>query len=419
MKSVMPRPALLAHQLSPVRSDPRGRQARAVAPGAWLASHDDGTASRDAAADADARPAHAAGAPRTTHEVVIPGLVDPSGVVIRERALRAPGRGEVVIAMEATGVSYAEVQMLRGRYPGQPAFPFVPGYDVVGRVQALGAGVDPALAGKRVATLTGFGAWAEHLVCRAEQLVVVPDELDPAEVDTLIVNGVTAFKMLHRVARVQAGQTVVVLGAGGGVGTLLVQLARLAGVEVIGTCKPAQRAAVEALGARAVDYTRGRVAEDVRALAPGGVDAVFDHVGGASIRTSHALLRRGGFLVCYGNTSSVDKTSSPWWAVLGFLAHKARWSVQPGGRRMTFFDVWGRGSFGADRMFRPRRFWRELREDLAHLIGLLAAGKLQAHVARRVPLRDAGAALAAHKAGGFVGKIVLQGDAERASFDRR
>ena len=184
----------------------------------------------------------------------------------------------MLIAMEATGVSYAEIAMLRGRYPGQPAFPFVPGYDVVGRVIAVGAAVKGALVGKRVATITHTGAWAELVVRPEHELVIVPDDLDPAEVDTLIVNGVTAYKMLHRVARVRAGQTIVVLGAGGGVGTMLVQLARLAGVNVIGTCKPAQRGAVEALGARVVDYTRGQVLEDVRALAPDGVDAVLDHV---------------------------------------------------------------------------------------------------------------------------------------------
>jgi len=369
----------------------------------------------------DDSPPHAAGpaapaAPPRTTELVIPGLIEPAGMQLRERDLRAPAAGEVLVAMEATGVSYAEVQMLRGRYPGQPAFPFVPGYDVVGRVVAIGPDVDRALAGKRVATMTGFGAWSELIVLRADELVIVPEALDPAEVDTLIVNGVTAYKMLHRVARVRSGQTIVVLGAGGGVGTLLVQLARLAGVDVIGTCRPAQRAAVEALGARVIDYTRGRVLEEVRALAPAGVDAVFDHVGGAaSLRGSYALLRPGGYLVCYGNASRAKTDGSPWWGVLEFLALKALWSVRPGGRKTTFFDVWGRGTLGADHLLRPRRFWREFRDDLGKLLELLAEGRLKPEVARRFPLREAAAALAAHQAGGFTGKIVLQGGAAATS----
>ena len=350
--------------------------------------------------------------PTQVFEVVIPGLVEPEGVQIRERSLRLPGAGEVLVAVEATGVSYAEVQMLRGQYPGQPAFPFVPGYDVVGRVLDVGPGVDPALLGKRVATMTGFGAWTEMVVLRVEQLVVVPDALDAAEVDALIVNGVTAYKMLHRVARVRSGQTIVVLGAGGGVGSLLVQLARLAGAEVIGTCRPAQRAEVEALGARVVDFTRGRVLEEVRALAPSGVDAVFDHVGGsASLRSSFAMLRPSGILVGYGNASFAKTSQSPWRGLLEFIGWKLFYSFR---RRATFFDVWGRGTLGADHMFRPRRFWREFGEDLGQLVQLLAARQLKPAVARRIPLREAPSALAAHVAGGFVGKIVLEGSIARS-----
>jgi NADPH2:quinone reductase len=258
-----------------------------------------------------------------------------------------------------------------------------------------------------VATVTETGSWAEHVVRPAHELVIVPEELDPAEVDTLVVNGVTAYKMVHHVARVRAGQTVVVLGAGGGVGTMLVQLARLAGAEVIGTCKPAQRAAVEALGARAVDYTEGHVLEAVRALAPAGVDAVFDHVGGPSLESSFAMLRPKGFLVCYGNTSIAHGTTSPWWAFLDFLVHKLQWSFRSGGRRTPFFDLWGRGTLGDDRLLRPRRFWRTFHEDLGELMAMLADGRLQAHVARRIPLRQAAEALAAHRAGGITGKLVL------------
>jgi NADPH:quinone reductase-like Zn-dependent oxidoreductase len=344
-----------------------------------------------------------------TRALVIPGLVSPEGIEVHERELPSLRRGEVLVAMEAAGVSYAEVQMLRGRYPGQPAFPFVPGYDLVGRVSAVGEGVDASLLGRRVATITETGAWAEHVVRRASELLVVSDALDSAEVDTLIVNGTTAYKMLHRVARVRAGQTVVVLGAGGGVGTMLVQLARLAGANVIGTCKPSQRAAVEALGARVVDYTRGRVLEDVVALAPDGVDAVFDHVGGEeSLRSSYAMLRPKGILVGYGNASAAKSTHPVWWAFLAFFVWKALWSFRPGGRAMTFFDLWGRGSFGADRMFRPGRFWREFREDLGTLLALLGEGKLTSTVARRVLLKDAAAALAEHQRGAIIGKIVLQ-----------
>jgi NADPH:quinone reductase-like Zn-dependent oxidoreductase len=157
------------------------------------------------------------------------------------------------------------------------------------------------------------------------------------------------------------------------------------------------------------EYTSDRVFEYIRALAPNGVDVVFDHVGGASLRSSYDMLRPGGLLLSYGNTSASKGTGSVWWPFLSFFGLKALWSFRPGRRRMTFFDVWGRGSFGADHMFRPRRFWREFREDLGQLVELLRRGQIKPHVARRVSLLRAAEAIAEHQRGGVTGKIVLQG----------
>lgn len=136
------------------------------------------------------------------------------------------GAGQALVRVEATAVSFAESAMRRGRYFGQPAFPFVPGYDLVGVVEAVGPDVDRALIGKRFAALTKTGAWATAVLLPAADLVAVPDGVSAEEAETLTVNGLTAYQMLHHVAKVQAGQTVLVLGVGGGVGTLLAQLAR-------------------------------------------------------------------------------------------------------------------------------------------------------------------------------------------------
>lgn len=159
-------------------------------------------------------------------EVVLPGKVEPEGLRIRHGAVPAAGPGQVVIRMEATGVSFAEQQMRRGRYYDQPAFPFVPGYDLVGTVLTTGEGVEPDLAGTRVAALVKVGGWASHVVVDAADVVPVPDGIGAAEAETLVVNGITAWQMLHRKARVRAGHTVVVHGANGGVGSVLVQLAQ-------------------------------------------------------------------------------------------------------------------------------------------------------------------------------------------------
>ncbi|MFC8046687.1 alcohol dehydrogenase catalytic domain-containing protein [Nocardia sp. NPDC057353] len=212
-----------------------------------------------------------------TIEIVLPGKVEPEGLRVERRELPPPGPGQAMVRVLATGVSFAEQQMRRGKYFDQPPFPFVPGYDLVGEVVAGGAGVDPALTGRRVAALTKVGGWRSHVLLDAADLIPVPDNLDPAEAETLVVNGITAWQMLHRTARTTAGATILVHGANGGVGSVLVQLARAAGIAVIGTASARNADAVRALGAEWVDYT-GDVPARVRELAPNGVAAVFDHV---------------------------------------------------------------------------------------------------------------------------------------------
>lgn len=171
-------------------------------------------------------------------EIVLPGVVEPDGLRLQTSPVPAPGAGQVVIRMEATGVSFAEQQMRRGRYYDQPPFPFVPGYDLVGTVAAVGFGADTGLLGQRVAALTKVGGWASHVVVDAADAVPVPAGLDPAAAETVVVNGITAWQMLHRKAQVKSGQTILVHGANGGVGSTLAQLGRLAGVRVIGTAAP-------------------------------------------------------------------------------------------------------------------------------------------------------------------------------------
>lgn len=225
-----------------------------------------------------------------TTEIVLPGKVEPRGLVVHTRELPAPAEGQVVLRMDATGVSFAEQQMRRGKYYDQPAFPFVPGYDVVGTVTAAGPGVDPALTGRRFAAVTKTGAWAGHLLLDAADLVAVPDDVDAAAAETVLVNGITAWQMLHRKAKVRSGGTVVVLGANGGVGSTLVQLARHAGITVIGTAAPRHHATLRELGAIPVDYRDPEMYRRIAEIAPGGVDAVFDHVGGAGLVESWRLL---------------------------------------------------------------------------------------------------------------------------------
>ena len=166
-----------------------------------------------------------------TVEIELPGIGEPEALVSRRRVVAPPGPGQVLVRMEATGVSYAEQQMRLGKYYDQPPFPFVPGYDLVGVVERLGPGATAGLReGQRVAAVTKTGAWAERIVLDAGDVVPVPAGIDAVVAETAIVNGITAWRMLHRIARPPAGSRVVVLGAAGGVGSVLVQLARAAGL---------------------------------------------------------------------------------------------------------------------------------------------------------------------------------------------
>jgi len=337
--------------------------------------------------------------PTTVTEIALPGLVEPAGLRVQTRPAAAPASGDVVLQMEATGVSFAEQQMRRGKYYDQPPFPFVLGYDVVGTVTAVGAGVDATLVGRRFAAVTKTGSWASQVHVAASDLLPVPATADPAEVETLVVNGITAWQMLHDVARVRPGQTIVVLGANGGVGSILVQLARHAGVTVIGTASPAHHDLVRGLGATPVDYRDPDLYARIRQLAPDGVDAVFDHVGGDALVQSWRLLRRGGTLVSYGTAATKDADGSSRLPVLKLFARLAVWNTLPNTKGAHFYNFWAgrrRASFGEQK-----------RAAFAAVLELLADGHLTPQVAARLPLTEAAAALQLAESRTVAGKVIL------------
>lgn len=333
-------------------------------------------------------------------EVVMPHLIEPDGLLIQDRDLPAPAAGQALVRVEATGVSFAEQQMRRGKYFDQPPFPFVPGYDFVGTIEATGEGVDPAMVGNRVAAVVKTGAWATHVLIDAAHLVAVPEGIDPADAETLIVNGITAWQMLHTIAKVQRGQTIVVLGANGGVGSTLVQLAANDGITVIGTAAPRHHDHVRSLGATPVDYRAPDLPARLRSLAPDGVDAVFDHVGGSGIKDSWRLVRRGGTLVSYGSAATKDDVGARQLPVLALVGRVLLWNLLPNGRRARFYNFW------AGRR-RPARFYRRLSDDLTQVLERLGAGALTPQVAARLPLVEAARALELAESHTLVGKVVL------------
>jgi synaptic vesicle membrane protein VAT-1 len=334
-------------------------------------------------------------------EVVLPGKVEPEGLQVRHGEVPVAGPGQVLVRMEATGVSFAEQQMRRGRYYDQPPFPFVPGYDLVGTVLAVGAGVEPGLAGTRVAALVKVGGWASHVLVDAADVVEVPAGIGAAEAETLVVNGITAWQMLYRRARVRPGETVLVHGANGGVGSVLVQLALAAGVRVIGTASARHHEALREQGVLPVDHRDEHLAARVRELAPDGVDAVFDHVGGRGIADSWRLLAPGGTLVSYGSASTRDDTGSKQWPVVKLIGRTWLWNTLPNGRRAGFFNVW------AGRALSKNRFRARLRTDLTQVFAAYRRGEVTARIAAQLPLARAAEAMRLAESCTVAGKVVL------------
>ncbi|HEY7201911.1 MAG TPA: zinc-binding dehydrogenase [Candidatus Dormibacteraeota bacterium] len=213
------------------------------------------------------------------------------------------GPGQALVDVRIANVTFVETQVRAGRPPHPsmaPALPVVPGNGVGGTVAAVGSGVDPGLVGARVISTTGgSGGYAERAAVDAGGLVAVPDGLGLAEAVTLLADGRTAMALV-RAAAVQPGETVLVEAAGGGVGSLLVQLAAAAGARVVAAAgAPGKLDLARELGAAAaVDYTRPGWPDEA-----GAADVAFDGVGGAVGRAAFELLRPGGRLLVFGLAS--------------------------------------------------------------------------------------------------------------------
>src|SRR5574341_2162695 len=195
--------------------------------------------------------------------------------------------------------------MREGIHIETPRLPFTPGWDLVGVVDRLGQGVSGIEPGQVVAAMPISGAYAQFVCLPPRELVPVPSGLDAAEAVSLVLNYITAYQMLHRSAKVRRGQRVLIHGAAGGVGSALLQLGRLAGLEMYGTCASRGASAVSDLGGISIDYQQLDFVKEIHRLTGEGVDVVFDGIGGSHLWRSRTAVRPGGRVVAYGLTSSL------------------------------------------------------------------------------------------------------------------
>jgi NADPH:quinone reductase-like Zn-dependent oxidoreductase len=333
--------------------------------------------------------------------VVITRHGPPEVLEPQEAADPIPGDGDIRIAVRAAGVNFADVLARLGLYPDAPKPPVVVGYEVSGVIDAVGAGVTTHREGDRVVALTRFGGYADRVVVQAAFAFPVPAGLDDVSAAALPVNYLTALLALYRLANVMAEETVLIHGAGGGVGIAATQLARLRGAAIIGTASATKHDAIRQQGVgHALDYRTGNVTAEVRRLTDGrGVDVVLDPIGGRSFAESYQLLAPLGRLVMYGASRSASGERRSVWRTVSTLMRMPRF------KPLSLMNR-NRGVFGLN----LGHLWderRQLADAMTLVLREVSAGRLSPVVARTFPLDRAAEAHRFIQSRSNIGKVVL------------
>jgi len=338
--------------------------------------------------------------------IIVTHYGGPDALQVVEEERPEPQAGEVRVRVLAAGVSLPDLMAREGIHPETPLVPFTPGWDLVGVVDRLGDGVSGIELGQIVAAMPISGAYAEFVCLPQHELVPVPSGLDAAEAVSLVLNYITAYQMLHRSAKVRPSQRVLIHGAAGGVGSALLQLGGLAGLEMYGTCSSLGASAVSDLGGIPIDYQHQDFVEEIHRFTSEGVDVVFDSVGGTHIWRSRKALRPGGRVVAYGLTGSLrgGRLASGrggrrhrYRAVAIFGLYIAGGWIFPGRKRVVPYSI--------QTLKRLKPAW--FRQDLIALFDLLQQKKIKPLIAQRFPLAGARQAHDLLGKGGVIGKIVL------------
>lgn len=330
-----------------------------------------------------------------THRIIVPRRGGPEVLQWVAMDMPEPGPDEVRVRLEAAGVSAYDV-MLRGHW--FPPMPYTPGEDFVGIVDKVGTSVTDLEVGQRVGgwTFGDAGGYAEYLCRPAADLVSVPDGLDPATACALIVNYLTASLALCQGANISEGEQLLVQGAGGGLGSAILQLGHAAGLRTFGCDAASKQAQIRADGAGPIDYQSEFVVARTHALTGGGADVVIDLVGGArQLLRSWRALRPGGRLLMLGMAGTLKSST---WIILPSLLMLGLFSIWPGGRRVA------KGPGMEDY---PRKHPRWYLETLSGLFDMALVGKLEPRIALKMPLHDATKAHAMLEGGEISGKIIL------------
>jgi len=338
--------------------------------------------------------------------IIVTHYGGPNALQVFEEECPEPKNGEVRVRVLAAGVALPDIMAREGVHPETPRLPFTPGWDLVGIVDMVGKGVSGIEPGQMVASMPIHGAYAEFICLPQRKLVPVPDGLDAAEAVSLVLNYITAYQMMHRSAKVRPGQRVLIHGASGGVGTALLQLGRLAELEMYGTCSLRNASVVSNLGGIPIDYKQQDFVKEIHRLTAEGVDVVFDPIGGKHMWHSRKALRLGGKVVAYGNTTSLRGNGlasnrpghrNRLHGIPIYSVYIAGGLILPGRKRVVPYSI------QTLMRLKPAMF----RQDLITLFELLQQKKIKPRIAQRFPLTEARHAHELLGNGGVTGKIVL------------
>jgi NADPH:quinone reductase-like Zn-dependent oxidoreductase len=341
---------------------------------------------------------------RTTTTILIERHGAPEVLTERTVPVRSPGVGEVRLSVRAAGVNFADLVMREGLYATVPPIPYAPGFEVAGEIEAVGDGVPDWQRGERAAALVRFGGYASALVVPSASLFRYPERLSFVEAAAVPVAFLTAWVCLFEAARARGGETALVLGAAGGVGSAAVQLARAHGLRAIGTAgTPAKaRVVTERLGAVACLDSRGDWESQVRSVVGDRqIDVALDPIGGRATAACRRLMAPLGRLVFYGLSDAVPGVRRNWlraaWAWIRTPLIHPYALVEP-----------NLGVLGVHLLHLADRE-SVLRSALPEIYAGIESGRWQPVVDRTYPLSREGA-VAAHRrlhARENIGKVVL------------
>lgn len=326
------------------------------------------------------------------NKVIVQGAFGgPEVYDLHEQPIAEPQGSDVRIRILAAGIAYADVLMRRGKYPGMPKTPFIPGYDLIGIVEKCGPKADPDLAGKTVAALTRWGSYGQYINYDSNFVVQAPSEIDPVKGVALVLNYVTAYQAATRKAEIAAGDTILVHGAAGGVGTAILQLAKTINVKTYGTCSKEKFEIVERNGGIPIDYKNEDFEEFVKERETKGIDAFFDFRGGDTYDKSMNLLKKGGRAIVYSFSDAKNVYQIMLWIGKFFVNNLFS------GKKTTFYSV-------ADNYKNFLNFDR----DLKYLFELLNRNQIDPVIAKRIKLDEVPEAHKDFEAHKFVGKVVIE-----------